>query len=143
MGIVRGAVRVITGTADTTTAAAGAIGGAAINGVIGGVQGTVGGIRNGLSAGSHSTPAAVLALATVGATGLVDWPVLLGIGGTALVVHQLSQRFDGKAARAPAAKATAASSSSSRSARPAKSATRAQNASPRKTSGTRRPRTRK
>jgi hypothetical protein len=38
MGIVRGAVRVITGTADTTTAAAGAIGGAAVNGVIGGVE---------------------------------------------------------------------------------------------------------
>jgi hypothetical protein len=141
MGIVRGAVRVITGTADTTTAAAGAIGGAAINGVIGGVQGTVGGIRNGLSAGSHSTPAAVLALAGVGATGLVDWPVLLGIGGTALVVHQLSQRFDGKAAKAPAAKAPAASTSSSRRSGPAKSATRAQKASPRKSSGTRRPRT--
>jgi hypothetical protein len=138
MGIVRGAVRVVTGTADATTAAAGAIGGAAINGVIGGVQGTVGGIRNGLSSGSHSTPAAVLALATVGATGLVEWPVLLGIGGTALLVHQLSQRFNGQAAKAPAV-----STSSSRSADRVKSATKMQKASPRKPAGTRGPRTRK
>ena len=39
MNIVRGAARVVTRTADATTAAAGAVGGAAITGVIGGVEG--------------------------------------------------------------------------------------------------------
>jgi hypothetical protein len=97
MNIINGAVGAITRAAEATTAAAGAVGGAAVNGVIGGMQGTVTGVKNGLSSGSHSTPAAVLTLAAVGATGLVEWPVLLGIGGTALVVHQLNQRNGGQA----------------------------------------------
>ena len=96
MNIIGGAARVITRTADATTAAAGAVGGAAVNGVIGGVQGTVSGIRNGLSSGSHSTPAAALTLGVIGAAGLVDWPLLLGIGGTALAVHHLGRRSDGQ-----------------------------------------------
>jgi hypothetical protein len=126
MGIVRGAVRVVTGTADATTAAAGAIGGAAINGVVGGIAGAVGGIRDGLSTGSHSTPVAALALATVGATGLVEWPVVLTLGGTALAVHELSRRFGGQEAKAPAA-----STSSSRGPDSATSATKASKAPPR------------
>jgi hypothetical protein len=95
MNIIRGATRLVTGTANATTAAAGAVGGAAINGVVGGVQGSAAGIRNGLSAGSHSTPAALLTLGAIGATGLVEWPVLLGVGGTALLVrtiHQIRRR---------------------------------------------------
>ncbi|WP_327114653.1 hypothetical protein OHB12_35150 [Nocardia sp. NBC_01730] len=92
MNISEGAADVITWTADATTAAAGAVGGAAVNGVIGGMQGAVAGVKSGLSRGSHSTPAAALTLAAVGAAGLVDWPVLLGVGGAALVVRQLSQR---------------------------------------------------
>jgi len=56
------------------------------------VQGTVTGLKTGLSNGSTSTPAAVLTLAAIGATGLVDWPLLLGVGGAALVLHQLNQR---------------------------------------------------
>lgn len=91
MDIVRGARRVVTGTANATTAAAGAVGGAAVNGIIGGVQGTATGIRNGLSSGSHSTPAAILTIGAVGAAGLVEWPVLLAVGGTALLVHQLNR----------------------------------------------------
>jgi hypothetical protein len=96
MGIVGGAARVITQTADAVTAAAGAVSGAAINGVIGGVQGTASGIRNGLSRGSRSTPAAALTVGVLGAAGIVEWPLLLTIGGTALVVHQLSRRSEGQ-----------------------------------------------
>jgi hypothetical protein len=58
------------------------------------MQGTVAGIKNGISSGSHSTPAAALTLAAIGATGLVEWPILLGVGGTALVVRRLNQRSD-------------------------------------------------
>ncbi len=106
MDIVRSAKRVVTGTADATAGAAGAVGGAAVNGIIGGVQGTLGGIRSGLGSGSHSTPAAVLTFAAIGAAGLVDWPVLLTIGGTALLVRQFAKRPDGAG---PAVSATRAS----------------------------------
>ena len=60
MNIFHGALRVATQTANAATAAAGAVGGAAVNGVIGGIQGTAAWMRNGLSSGSHSTPAAAL-----------------------------------------------------------------------------------
>jgi hypothetical protein len=110
MNIASGAVRVVTQTADATTAAAGAVGGAAISGVIGGVQGAVAGIRGGLSSGSHSTPVAALTLGALGAAGLVEWPVLLAIGGSALVVHQLSSRSDGQPSAAPATQRAASGS---------------------------------
>jgi hypothetical protein len=103
MDIVRGTVRVVTRTANVTTSAAGAVGGAAIDGAIGGLQGAVSGIRNGVVNGSHSTPVAALTLGVVGAAGLVEWPLLLAVGGTALVVHQLSKRSDGQPAPTPAA----------------------------------------
>ena len=138
MNIVRGAVRAVTGTANATAAAAGAIGGAAINGVvggvIGGVAGTVTGFRRGLSSGSHSTPAAVLTLAAIGATGLVEWPLLLTIGGTALAVRYLSQRSNGQAAQAKAP--------STASVRPNKSVPTASKAAPRKSATRRRARAR-
>lgn len=101
MDIVGGVARVIIRAADATTAAAGAVGGAAINGIIGGVQGTASGIRDGLGSGSRSTPAAILTLGTLGVAGLVEWPVLLAVGGTALVVHQLGRRADGQRSVAP------------------------------------------
>ncbi|WP_063920906.1 hypothetical protein [Nocardia mikamii] len=89
MDLLEGGVKAISWTADATTSAAGAVGGAAVNGVLGGMQGVVSGVRSGLSSGSHSTPAAALTLAAIGATGVVDWPVLLGVGGTALVIRKL------------------------------------------------------
>jgi hypothetical protein len=103
MGIMQGAKRVVTdtadvtkrvvtGTADVTSSAAGAVGGAAITGVIGGVEGAVQGVRNGLGTGSRSTPLAALTLAGVGAAGLVEWPLLVTIGGGALLLHQLNRR---------------------------------------------------
>ncbi|HUO39921.1 MAG TPA: hypothetical protein VMU34_19695 [Mycobacterium sp.] len=88
---LEGAVRVVANTANAATAAAGAVGGAAVNGVIGGVQGTAQGIRKGLSDGSHSTPAAALTLAALGAAGLVEWPVLLTIGGGMLIIRHLTK----------------------------------------------------
>jgi hypothetical protein len=138
MDVIGGAARVITGTADATTTAAGAVGGAAINGAIGGVEGTVSGIRNGLRSGSRSTPAAVLTLGVIGAAGLVDWPLLLGIGGTALVVHHLARRSDGQQPDAqPAATPVTPVQASGAGGGPRKSAPRtstAQRARPRKAS---------
>jgi hypothetical protein len=96
MNPIRGALRVVTNTANAATAAAGAVGGAAVNGVIGGVQGTAQGVRSGLAKGSHSTPAAALTIAALGATGLVDWPVLLTVGGAAIVIRQLTHHPNGQ-----------------------------------------------
>jgi hypothetical protein len=93
MGVLGGAVRNVGKTvgraADAATAAAGAVGGAAVNGVVGGVTGAAEGIKRGVSSGSHSTPAAALALGALGVAGLVEWPVLLAVGGGALLLHRL------------------------------------------------------
>lgn len=95
MNVFLGAARVVVRSVEAAAAAAGAVSGAAVNGVFGGLQGTVNGIKSGVSSGSHSTPAALLTLGAIGAAGLVDWPVLVGIGGTALAVRQLNQRTGG------------------------------------------------
>ncbi len=112
MNPISTAFRGLTKVADATTAAAGAVGGAAVSGVVGGVQGAAGGIRSGLSSGSRSTAAAALTLGAIGAAGLVEWPVLVTVGGAALVMHQLGQRARQPAAprqsTAPPAKKTAA-----------------------------------
>lgn len=92
MNIVKGAAGLVLATADATTAVAGAVGGAAVNGVVGGVRGTASGVRNGFSSGRGSTPAAALTLTAIGVAGLVDWPLLLTVGGVALLVHELSRR---------------------------------------------------
>ena len=80
-----------------TTAAAGAVGGAAVNGVVGGVTGAAEGIKRGVSEGSHSTPAAALALGALGVAGLVDWPVLLAVGGGALLLRRMSHQREAPA----------------------------------------------
>jgi hypothetical protein len=96
MGVVGGALRSVGKTvnraADATTAAAGAVGGAAVNGIVGGVTGAAEGIKRGISSGSHSTPAAALALGAIGVAGLVEWPVLLAVGGGALLLHRMRSR---------------------------------------------------
>lgn len=121
MNAVAGTVRKVAGAANRavtmTTEAAGAIGGAAVNGVIGGVKGAAGGVQRGLRSGSHSTPAAALTLGALGVTGLVEWPVLVAVGGTALVLKQLTGRSDDS--KAPA-KAPAASVRPLKAAPPAK-----------------------
>lgn len=138
MNVVRSATRIVARAADATVATAGAVSGAAMNGVVGGVRGAVNGLRDGATGGSHSTPAAVLTLAAVGAAGLVEWPLLVGIGGTALVVHRLNQGqgrpepaaprlsavVDDAPSPAPADKATPPTTSATKAA-PRKTATKA------------------
>src|SRR5271163_5079823 len=96
MGVVNGAVRTVTRTAGraaaATTAAAGAVGGAAVNGVVGAVTGAAAGVQKGIGSGSHSTPAAALTLGALGVAGLVEWPLLLAVGGGALLLHRLSRK---------------------------------------------------
>jgi hypothetical protein len=90
-GAVSTARRGLVKVADTATAAAGAVSGAAINGVVGGARGAVSGVRHGLSSGSQSSAAAALTIGAIGAAGLVEWPVLVAVGGAALIVHRLGQ----------------------------------------------------
>lgn len=96
MGVVGGAVRTagktVNRAADATTVAAGAVGGAAISGILGGVTGAAEGIKRGISSGSHSTPAAALAIGAIGVAGLVEWPLLLAVGGSALLLHRLGRK---------------------------------------------------
>lgn len=131
MDVIRSATAVVIRTADVTLAVAGAVGGAAVTGAIGGMRGAVNGIKNGMDSGSHSTPAAVLTLAAVGSAGLVEWPVLLGVGGTALVLRRLNDRQPASSAPRLAAvpdDGTARSAGSTRPrkvARPAKKTTKA------------------
>jgi hypothetical protein len=94
MGVVNDAVRNVSRTAGraaaATTAAAGAVGGAAVNGVVGAVTGAAAGVQKGIGSGSHSTPAAALTLGALGVAGLLEWPVVLAIGGGALLLRQLN-----------------------------------------------------
>ncbi|WP_078280765.1 hypothetical protein [Mycobacteroides franklinii] len=76
--------------AEATTSVAGAIGGAAISGTIGAVAGATAGVRRGLSEGSHSTPAAAAVIGALAVTGLIEWPVVLVVGGAALILRQLN-----------------------------------------------------
>ncbi|OMC14725.1 MULTISPECIES: hypothetical protein [unclassified Mycobacterium] len=96
MGVVGGTVRSVGKTvnraAAATTATAGAVGGAAVNGIVGGVTGAAEGIRRGINSGSHSTPAAALAIGALGVAGLVEWPVLLAVGGGALLLQRLNRK---------------------------------------------------
>src|SRR5919201_884753 len=63
-----------------------------IMGVVGGVTGAAEGIKRGINSGSHSTPAAALALGAIGVAGLVEWPVLLAVGGGALLLHRMNRK---------------------------------------------------
>lgn len=112
MSFAGGAVRTVSGIAEVTTSSIGALGGAAVGSVVGGVRGAVSGVahgtRQGLERGSHSTPAAIATMAAAGAIGLVDWPVVLTVGGAALVLKQLHERG------APAAQSTAPPKTTSR-----------------------------
>ena len=122
MNITRRASRVVVGTLDAATSTVGALGGAAVGAVTGGVRGSAVGLRDGLVDGSHSTPAALVTLGTLGAVGLVEWPVILGVGTVALLVRYL--RHDDQPAATvlgPKASGTApASPTPIRSATPAK-----------------------
>lgn len=103
--MVRGVGRTVSGVATATTAVAGAVGGAAINGVVGGVKGAAEGIQQGIGKGSKSTAAAALAIGALGVTGLVEWPILLAVGGGALVLRKMSQKPEESPAVKPPVKA--------------------------------------
>ncbi|WP_421842470.1 hypothetical protein [Mycobacterium sp.] len=91
-GAVRGVGRTVNLAATATTSAAGAIGGAAVNGVVGGVTGAAEGVKRGLDTGSRSTPAAALAMGALGVVGLVEWPILLAVGGGALLLRRMNHK---------------------------------------------------
>ncbi len=93
-GAVRGVSQAVNRAANATTAAAGAVGGAAVNGVIGGVTGAAEGVKRGMNSGSHSTPAAALAIGALGVAGLVEWPLLLAVGGGALLLQRLNRKSE-------------------------------------------------
>ena len=92
MDVIGGARRGVVRTADATTATAGAIGGAVVTGALGAVESAAAGVKNGVKRGGHSPVAAALTLAAIGAVGLVEWPIVVGVGGAALLIHQLGQR---------------------------------------------------
>jgi hypothetical protein len=118
MGVVDGAVRNVSRTvsraASATTSAAGAVGGAAVNGVTGAVTGAVAGVQRGIDSGSHSTPAAALTLGALGVTGLVEWPLLLAVGGGALLLRRLSNSRSDSAPARPTKVAAVKSTNSTR-----------------------------
>ncbi|BBX64968.1 hypothetical protein MSAS_41420 [Mycobacterium saskatchewanense] len=91
-GAVRGVGQAVNRAATATTAAAGAAGGAAVNGVVGGVTGAAEGVKRGISSGSHSAPAAAVAFGALGVAGLVEWPILLAVGGGALLLQRLTRK---------------------------------------------------
>ena len=126
MGVVDGAVRNVSRTvsraASATTAAAGAVGGAAVNGVVGAVTGAAAGVQRGIDSGSHSTPAAALTLGALGVTGLVEWPLLLAVGGGVLLLRRLNHSRDDGSQAAPVVPAKSTSSARPRKT-PAKRAT--------------------
>ncbi|WP_415859628.1 hypothetical protein [Mycobacterium tuberculosis] len=100
-GTVRTVGRTVSGAATATTAAAGAVGGAAVSGIVGGVTGAAKGIQKGLSSGSKSTAAAALAIGAIGVAGLVDWPILLAVGGGALLLRKLNRTVPNPAPQNP------------------------------------------
>jgi hypothetical protein len=138
MGVVDGAVRNVSRTvsraATATTAAAGAVGGAAVNGVVGAVTGAAAGVQKGIDKGSHSTPAAALTLGAIGVAGLVEWPLLLAVGGGALLLRRLNSSPNDRPHIASVTSVKAAPAKSTSSARPRK--TPAKRPAARKSSGT-------
>jgi len=92
MDVVGGARRGVIRTADTATTTAGAVGGAVVSGALGAIQGAATGVKNGVQRGGNSSVAAALTIAAVGVVGLVEWPVLVGVGGAALLIHKLGQQ---------------------------------------------------
>ncbi len=74
-----------------TTSVAGATGGAALGAGLGAVRGAADGLRDGAERGSRSAPAAALTVTALTVTGILDWPLVLAAGGTAILVNRLTQ----------------------------------------------------
>ena len=123
MSIGSSAASVVGNSASAAVGAVGAVGGATAGAVLGASRGLASGAVAGASAGAKSNTAAVIGLAAVGATGIVVWPVLIAIGGSALALRQLSQHTPGdeSPARATAEKHSGrGTSKSTRAKAPAK-----------------------
>jgi len=88
-GAVAGAVTTVAGSAvSATSSVAGATSGAAIGGGVGALRGGVQGAFGGAERGTHSTLAMVTTGVALGITGIVDWPLLLVVGGVAAVLNR-------------------------------------------------------
>lgn len=124
MDVVGGARRTVVRTADAATSTAGAVGGAVVNGALGAIEGAVTGVAKGVKRGGNSSVAAALTIVTIGAVGLVEWPIVAGIGGAALLIHKLGQRRTDEPPKATTPKPA------TRGARPAKRAPRAGRSQP-------------
>lgn len=106
------------------------------NGVVEGLRGAAQGAKSGLAEGPQSAPAAVLTFAAVGAAGLVEWPVVLGMGATVLVLRWLNAPADRESAdnhRRAASDGATAARAPVRASRTAKSPTKTSAAAQRKT----------
>ncbi len=66
-----------------------------MSGIVGSVTGAAKGIQKGLSSGSKSTAAAALAIGAIGVAGLVDWPILLAVGGVERCYCRLNRTPEG------------------------------------------------
>ena len=91
-------------------------------------------MQRGIDSGSHSTPAAALTLGALGVTGLVEWPLLLAVGGGVLLLRRLNHSRDDGSQAAPATPAKVVPAKSTSSARPRK--TPAKRATARQSRGT-------
>jgi hypothetical protein len=142
MGLMRLTVRTTENIATAATAAAGAATGATVGAVLGTVGGAVSGalrgIRSGAVTGARSQPAAVAGLAALGAGGLVEWPAVIALGGSAMILRQL--RRAGVPLPAPPQRSTAAEApvTSEATGTPAPTASE-RPAGPRDTAATQRP----
>ena len=103
MNILQGTARVVTGAGEAATAVVGAAGGAAVGSFGGSIRGAVEGAVNGARYGRRSTPTALATLGAVGAAGLVEWPIVLAAGGTALVLRAVKPAPPKDAAAKPTA----------------------------------------
>ena len=94
--ILRGVSDLALSTVGALAAAAkntaGAVSGAAVGGSLGAVRGTTQGAAHGAVRARHSTAAAALTVAAVGAAGLIEWPVLLLAAGTAVTLDKVINR---------------------------------------------------
>ena len=133
-GAVRGVSRTVNRAATATTSVAGAVGGAAVNGVVGGVKGAAEGMQRGISSGSKSTPAAAVAIGALGVAGIVEWPLLLAVGGGALLLRKMTDRPQVTKVSGPPVKAKLTTVPTA--AEPEKQAAPEKTATPRKTPGT-------
>ncbi|MBV8349075.1 MAG: hypothetical protein JOZ49_16570 [Mycolicibacterium sp.] len=100
--VVFGPVRAATRTAGAVGTATAAVGSATLHGVVGGMAGTVAGVREGWADSRTRSAPAALTVVAIGTLGLVEWPLMLAIGGTVLAARRLARLPARRLARLPA-----------------------------------------